>query len=975
MARRSAGKRSARGLDDPGTGPRSPLVDTTTSLDLSPPRFATREPLETPSKSPPLPLRSPLRPPPRSLTSPKVRPMPSPMLRMGPSSSFSINTLVDSFPTDVVIDGAFLTEKPRVPPLLAVPRTPSPDKPLPITPSSSSSSPTLTDVGHSPDSASPRDPIDTPPPSATFPKVLSTGLTKRTHALLELIESERAYASDLALIRDIHLPVALGHEPPIPTPPQSSSSSTRTLSTASGSSSSTSLGPPMTREDARIIFGNISDLAEFADDFVARLESALGSVLPNGEGEDCVGNLFIDTIPLMEPQYMLYITHHPAALAHLGSLPQTPALAAYHATTRTLAQQLSHAWDLPSLLIKPVQRLLKYALLLHAIIEETPDSHGDKENLRRAKAMVEDVSRAINEGQRRREIVKEVFAAGKPAEVLKKKGLGIVGRVRGGVGVSAPRSISRADSEEAVQVAQMERDISRADAFIQQFAKESVEWVKSVQALMSALRIWAEGFGRVIGLGPDVTSEAFDAFLVVVDKQLSSICTELDTVMHEQLLPQLRMLLDTIKRPTLLLDTLHALEPHHFASLQHNSAKGRPPFALNEASTAYVALRAQLCAELPAYLKLLNSGVTLCVGQLAKWQARLWRDVRARWSELWDALRVEGEMNAGREETERVWRARWDEAARDLRTLSIISPEKITPRSKQARAASSTAATVATTNPSSPTTVRGAVNAIGNSLEAARTAPADTTTFSDSISSARRKRGSNASATARRLGRQPSTESLHSVRSTRSSSGHGLYGEAAILVPEPVLYPLPHPIMPRRQSMPTPLRRSSSQGRLLEGAARPGREKGREKEREDERGRGTAPAKQSVVDSLLPSLPRRTSGSRRMRPSEAHHRHPHPPVPPAPQLTVSSRWYRAQALYSCRVIHECDPPEGVQYYGLPFFRLSLNDVYHVLKEAGHPSRHRDLPLLVDEGEDCLLLARDSTGALGWLLASFLFPVD
>jgi hypothetical protein len=75
------------------------------------------------------------------------------------------------------------------------------------------------------------------------------------------------------------------------------------------------------------------------------------------------------------------------------------------------------------------------------------------------------------------------------------------------------------------------------------------------------------------------------------------------------------------------------------------------------------------------------------------------------------------------------------------------------------------------------------------------------------------------------------------------------------------------------------------------------------------------------------------------------------------------------------VIHECDPPQGVKYYGLPFFKLYLDDVYQVLKEAGHPSRHRDLPLFVDEGEDCLLLARDSSGALGWLLASFLYPVE
>jgi len=35
-------------------------------------------------------------------------------------------------------------------------------------------------------------------------------MSKRKHALLELLSSERAYASDLALIRDMHIPLALG---------------------------------------------------------------------------------------------------------------------------------------------------------------------------------------------------------------------------------------------------------------------------------------------------------------------------------------------------------------------------------------------------------------------------------------------------------------------------------------------------------------------------------------------------------------------------------------------------------------------------------------------------------------------------------------------------------------------------------------------------------------------------------------------
>ena len=52
----------------------------------------------------------------------------------------------------------------------------------------------------------------------------------------------------------------------------------------------------MTRDDARIIFSNLPELAEFADEFVSRLETALGNVLPSGEGEDSVGSLFIEMV-------------------------------------------------------------------------------------------------------------------------------------------------------------------------------------------------------------------------------------------------------------------------------------------------------------------------------------------------------------------------------------------------------------------------------------------------------------------------------------------------------------------------------------------------------------------------------------------------------------------------------------------------------------------------------------------------------
>lgn len=186
------------------------------------------------------------------------------------------------------------------------------DKPLPIPPVDESpcSSPTAT-LGQGTDASE----TSTVATLATT----TTGISKREHALKELLTSEQAYASDLAFIRNVHIPMALGKFPifvdkpvtqlrvsgksapfnvPRPlTPPGSSGSSSRTLSTASDSSSgSSNAGPPMTKDDVRIIFGNIAELAVFSDMFSERLQEALGDVLEDGKGEDTVGTLFLEVV-------------------------------------------------------------------------------------------------------------------------------------------------------------------------------------------------------------------------------------------------------------------------------------------------------------------------------------------------------------------------------------------------------------------------------------------------------------------------------------------------------------------------------------------------------------------------------------------------------------------------------------------------------------------------------------------------------
>jgi len=173
-----------------------------------------------------------------------------------------------------------------------------------------------------------RDLVDSPtdvPPVPALPPTTPNRTSKREHALLELLNTERSYASDLALIRDVHIPVARGASSqsprapavfplcerltpstgqPAPFPvgstasaantPESSRSSTFTAS--STSSDASAHGAPMTKQDIQIIFSNVPELALFAEVFSDKLEVALGDVINGGRGKDRVGALFLEVV-------------------------------------------------------------------------------------------------------------------------------------------------------------------------------------------------------------------------------------------------------------------------------------------------------------------------------------------------------------------------------------------------------------------------------------------------------------------------------------------------------------------------------------------------------------------------------------------------------------------------------------------------------------------------------------------------------
>ncbi|KAJ7821534.1 hypothetical protein B0H14DRAFT_2455039, partial [Mycena olivaceomarginata] len=419
----------------------------------------------------------------------------------------------------------------------------------------------------------------------------------------------------------------------------------------------------MTADDVKIVFGNIGELAELSDVFCEALERTIGSALEDPDAtDDHIGELFLRYAPELEGPYKQYITRHPSALAHLTALPQTPELIAYHQKTRDLAVSLSHAWDLQSLLIKPVQRLLKYSLLLTAIIDATalthpdppascerthrhggrrapgergpPPRRGRQGGPHRAKKAPNPPAHQVLPCPRRRPQLRRRARRPHGRRARPHRRLRPTARAhRPGMGPRRRRRRTRAPRLGQLLLRRHRPLLRRALRGFRHLSRDSSRTASSPSPRVSCLRSLRTCWPR------------WRASSRARPNRASSFASMAE----------------------------HAPLHHHLLTMPV-SAKNRPPPALLSASAHYLALRTQLAAELPAYLALLHRGLSALVRRLAGLQAGFFGEARDAWAGLWDMLRVEGERNGGGEETVGVWRARWGDVDNGVAGLRICRP-------------------------------------------------------------------------------------------------------------------------------------------------------------------------------------------------------------------------------------------------------------------------------------------------------------
>ncbi|XP_012517230.1 PREDICTED: dynamin-binding protein [Propithecus coquereli] len=193
-------------------------------------------------------------------------------------------------------------------------------------------------------------------------------LEKRAKVVEELLQTERDYIRDLEMcIERIMVPLHQAQLPNI---------------------------------DFEGLFGNMQVVIKVSKQLLAALEVS-----------DAVGPVFLDHRDELEGTYKVYCQNHDEATSLLEIYEKDEKIQKHLQDSLADLKSLYNEWgctnyiNLGSFLIKPVQRVMRYPLLLMELLNSTPESHPDKVPLTNAVLAVKEINVNINEYKRRKDLV------------------------------------------------------------------------------------------------------------------------------------------------------------------------------------------------------------------------------------------------------------------------------------------------------------------------------------------------------------------------------------------------------------------------------------------------------------------------------------------------------------------------------------------------------------------------------------------
>ncbi|KAH0337096.1 hypothetical protein KCU81_g8260, partial [Aureobasidium melanogenum] len=470
-------------------------------------------------------------------------------------------------------------------------------------------------------SSSVRPSVDYGPPPSTMPpspNPETERLTKRRHIVQEVIDTEYSHHQDMKIIEDIY---------------------------------KATVGEIISVEDRKTLFGNVDQVEKFSLEFYDALRKAAAPIYvppkssrwqpkrgsfstSNSDGNSSsvvidddkdrmttIGAVFAKHMARMEHVYEVYLKNHENANNCLKRIQTEPLVTSWLTECQKMASDITGAWNLDSLLVKPTQRILKYGLLLGDLVGRTPENHPDRKALDHSLEGILAVCKRINESKKRSEYVQEVHR--KRAKSNARSALAVFLAKKDTVKdrVGAEEAHKDPEFDQAVQALNghyLKLQICMRD--IQHTLEELEKPVAHFMRFADALQKYVECDTNNC---PEIESK-FRKFILAINE----LCTVA--------LPDHKARVQThVVNPMLECLKLYAGPQHliakrkkrvaDYARLQAMQQKGQKPDAKTaEAAEVYEALNEQLKLDLPRLYTLQSELVRACLNTHVYLQSQWW---------------------------------------------------------------------------------------------------------------------------------------------------------------------------------------------------------------------------------------------------------------------------------------------------------------------------------------------------------------
>ncbi|XP_068201051.1 rho guanine nucleotide exchange factor 38-like [Palaemon carinicauda] len=370
--------------------------------------------------------------------------------------------------------------------------------------------------------------------------------------------------------------------------------------------------------DMKVLLGNMAEVISVARRFLQELKD----VAHQKEEEMVIGKIFLQFVDELSDVYKVYCSSY--------NVDVLPLLKKYENEENTsialkqLAEELrlhkQHLLDINSVLIKPVQRILKYPLYLYELVQATPESHRDFSDLEEAKKSFLVAAKDINEYTRAMDLVhkyREVDHSlhGKMRRInlhsLARKSVRVTRKLSQRFGV--PHQAKTLNSE-VKELGIKFRTVQKASEIL----------VKNVTSLVDAVRNRHSTELVIAELLVDIFPEAAEALKVkaTVMESCNKALQLFDNEVQQRVLHPARQILILCEGPANVIQkTRKIMVDYDMAQLKLQAALEPSRIALVIEESAgirgnYEALTKQLVAELPVFIDQCVAVLTICTQSL-----------------------------------------------------------------------------------------------------------------------------------------------------------------------------------------------------------------------------------------------------------------------------------------------------------------------------------------------------------------------